>query len=123
MRISTENYSWKTQQNIFAPLQEIPLRRNIRNKTFKKLIKSTLKWEKESHAHLPKCSDITLLIVSSREAFNINVIDWNFARLELIGILHEFILGRLFTEICVFYFPSCILSSSTLRMDFQAGQL
>lgn len=123
MWISIENYSWKTQPNIFAPYKKFLLEETLETiKTFWKLIKSTLKWEKESHAHLLKCSDVTVLIVSSRESFNINVVDWNFAWLELNGILHKFILGRLFIEICVFYFPSGILSFSTLRMDFQADQ-
>lgn len=82
---------------------------------FKKLIKTTLKWEKESHAHLLKCSERIILIASSSVSFNINVLKSR--------ILHQFILGKLFTEILCLTSLHAFYSSSTQRMNSQAGQL
>lgn len=105
MRISIENYSWKTNQTFFLHYKKFLLEETLETiKTFWKLIKSTLKWEKKSHAHLLQCSERIVLTSSSWESFNINI------NVIKSGILHRFILRRLLTEICVFSDSSCILS-------------
>lgn len=89
MSISIENCSRKKNNQMILPhYKKFLLEETLETiKTFQKLIKSTLKWEKESHAHLLKCSKRIVLIVSSRESFNIHVIK---------SRILQFFLGRLF---------------------------